>query len=239
MTDTNKSLTALIAKRADRAEMWKGDTLVVPLKEIEWVIRQYEAQQPQDVVERVRLAIRKALDAELDRPGCNDDWKGRLNSTKSAWIDVAARAALTFMGASLLIAATGKTVGSATRASPSEIPVLTEAGLLNLCAELGDIVRDGRPFLGSLAMKLRPYLKREIGVAIPTEGMCQNARGFILGLDLDIRTWGAMKKHLDMGGYLSCPRIDTQAKINAKGHISKWDVAECIYVLMNTCIKGE
>jgi hypothetical protein len=76
--------------------------------------------------------------------------------------------------------------------------------------------------------------KRESRVGTPSEAMCDRARGFIMGLDLGVRSWLAMKEHLDYGGYPSIPRIDTQAEINPRGHITKWDVAECIYVLMTT-----
>jgi hypothetical protein len=69
--------------------------------------------------------------------------------------------------------------------------------------------------------------------AVPTATMCDRARGFILGLDLSARTWGAMQKHLDLGGYPSLPRIRQMAADDPNGHITKWDVAECIYMLMN------
>ena len=60
----------------------------------------------------------------------------------------------------------------------------------------------------------------------------QMARGFIIGLDLCYRKWGDMQRHLDLGGYPSLPRIREMAEKDPKGHITKWDVAECIYMLM-------
>lgn len=67
----------------------------------------------------------------------------------------------------------------------------------------------------------------------PTEGMCDRARGFIMGLDLNLRTWGAMQKHLDMCGAETLYYIRDKAHTDPKGHITKWDVADCIYQLMN------
>jgi hypothetical protein len=64
----------------------------------------------------------------------------------------------------------------------------------------------------------------------PTEAMCDRARGFILGLDLGIRTFEEMREHLDNGGY---PTLDSITN-HPGGHITKWDVAECIFRLMVT-----
>lgn len=69
-------------------------------------------------------------------------------------------------------------------------------------------------------------------LSVPTEAMCDQARGFIMGIDLGCRTWGAMQRHLNMGGYPSLPRIHEMAETDPKGHITKWDVAECIFMLM-------
>lgn len=66
----------------------------------------------------------------------------------------------------------------------------------------------------------------------PTEAMCDNARGFIAGLD-QRRDWKTMQKHLSFGGYATLPYIEQQAKENPDGHITKWDIADCIYQLMN------
>jgi hypothetical protein len=66
----------------------------------------------------------------------------------------------------------------------------------------------------------------------PTEAMCDGARGFIMGLDLNCRTFGAMEKHLDLGGYDCLPYIRQKAKETPKAHITKWDVADCIWQLM-------
>jgi hypothetical protein len=68
----------------------------------------------------------------------------------------------------------------------------------------------------------------------PTEAMCDAARGFIMGLDLNIRTWKAMQIHLNRGGYPTLSYIQTKAISEPSGHITKWDVADCIYQLMQT-----
>lgn len=73
-------------------------------------------------------------------------------------------------------------------------------------------------------------MKREISK--PTEEMCTRARGFIMGLDLGYRKWGKMQSHLDMGGYPTLYYIKQKAKHEPTGHITKWDVADCIYRLM-------
>lgn len=66
----------------------------------------------------------------------------------------------------------------------------------------------------------------------PTEGMCKEARGFILGLDMNIWNWQDMEKHLDRGGYSCIPYIREMAAHGQGGHITKWDVADCIWQLM-------
>lgn len=87
----------------------------------------------------------------------------------------------------------------------------------------------------------RRHIKDILGVAdhfsalykgIPSEAMCDKARGFIMGLDLNIRTWGAMQRHLDMSGYPTLDYIKNKAIKAPDGHITKWDVADCIYQLM-------
>lgn len=75
--------------------------------------------------------------------------------------------------------------------------------------------------------------KREI-VTKPMEAMCDRARGFIIGLDLGYRTWEEMDTHLDLGGYPTLLSISHRAQIDPQGHITKWDVAQCIYLLMNS-----
>jgi len=66
----------------------------------------------------------------------------------------------------------------------------------------------------------------------PTEAMCDNARGFILGLEMR-RNWITMQNHLEAGGYNTLPYIQEKAKQDPYGHITKWDIADCIYQLMN------
>lgn len=68
----------------------------------------------------------------------------------------------------------------------------------------------------------------------PTEAMCDAARGFIMGLDLGIRNWGDMRKHLERSGHPTIPYIIEMAEEGAGGHITKWDVADCIFQLMMT-----
>ena len=80
--------------------------------------------------------------------------------------------------------------------------------------------------------KKRSSSQREF-VKEPTEAMCDRARGFIMGLDLGYRTWEEMDTHLDLGGYPSLWSISDRAQIDPQGHITKWDVAQCIYLLMN------
>lgn len=79
-----------------------------------------------------------------------------------------------------------------------------------------------------------PSAQEPVKVDEPTEEMCRRARGFIMGLDLGCRKWGAMQKHLDRGGYPTLPRIRENAREYPTDHITKWDVAECVYLLMTT-----
>ncbi len=72
----------------------------------------------------------------------------------------------------------------------------------------------------------------ELTIQKPTENMCDEARGFIMGLDLNMRKWKDMNYHLGMGGYSNLPYIQEQAEKNPNGHITKWDVADCIWQLM-------
>lgn len=65
-----------------------------------------------------------------------------------------------------------------------------------------------------------------------TEEMCYRARGFILGLQLEIRNWGEMQNHLDSGGYFTCKFIQDAAREAPQEHISKENIARCIYMLM-------
>jgi len=68
----------------------------------------------------------------------------------------------------------------------------------------------------------------EVAVDEPSEKMCDAARGFILGLDLGFRTWPAMRQHLQNGGY----EVKQWMLDAGDDHITKWDVAETIYKLM-------
>ncbi len=68
---------------------------------------------------------------------------------------------------------------------------------------------------------------------LPTEAMCDEARGFILGLDMGIRDFAAMEEHLDAGGYSCLPYIRENAARGKGHHITKWDVADCIWKLMD------
>jgi len=92
--------------------------------------------------------------------------------------------------------------------------------------------------LEDAAMKIiRQHQPNQPGIhlpAEPSEEMCKRARGFIMGLDLSQRTWGAMRNHLQRGGYPTLPSITRKAEECCDGHITKWDVAECIYMLMVT-----
>ena len=87
-----------------------------------------------------------------------------------------------------------------------------------------DVIQALRPYLRSLA--------REANA--PTEAMCDRARGFIMGLDLNCRTWAKMWSHLQSGSYPCPPHFREKAASDPSGHITKWDVAECIYMLMNS-----
>lgn len=66
----------------------------------------------------------------------------------------------------------------------------------------------------------------------PTEEMCDNTRGFISGVQLACVSWLRMSNHLRRGGYKTLPHIEENAKSDPNGHITKWDIADCIYQLM-------
>ena len=85
----------------------------------------------EEVVERVAASMRKWLDRQFPVLGRNDDFAGLHNSTKAAWLDVAARAAIAAMGATSELTATADPLAeSATRkaAGPEAAPAksLTE-----------------------------------------------------------------------------------------------------------------
>lgn len=65
-----------------------------------------------------------------------------------------------------------------------------------------------------------------------TEKMCDAVRYFIMGRDRNICTWAGMKEHLDECGSRIHPRIEEYARNYPKAFITKWDVAEIIYDLM-------
>lgn len=76
-------------------------------------------------------------------------------------------------------------------------------------------------------------MSNDLTIQAPTEAMCNRARGFIMGLDLvHPRNWLNMHEHLEAGGYPTLWSITDKAKHQPTGHITKWDVAECIYLLM-------
>ncbi len=140
-----------------------------------------------------------------------------------------------------------------TKEQPDELPTHASTGLDSFVTRLEKALHSAMPSYPvrvnrrDLHDLLRHFIrldnearsapKRESGLVpgmIPSEAMCDKARGFIMGLDLGCRKWAEMKSHLEAGGYNSIPRINTQAEINPKGHITKWDVAECIFVLMTS-----
>ena len=67
---------------------------------------------------------------------------------------------------------------------------------------------------------------------IPTEAMCDAARWFILARDANIFTWGGLSKCIDPETVI--PHIRDKIKNSPTGHITKWDFAECIYMLMRS-----
>jgi|GEM_PF-6982919 len=73
----------------------------------------------------------------------------------------------------------------------------------------------------------------KVAVSAPNEKMCDAARAFILGLDIQIRTYEDMRKHLARGGN-AIPDWMPES-----GHITKWDVADCIYRLMQEVALAE
>lgn len=62
----------------------------------------------------------------------------------------------------------------------------------------------------------------------PTEFMCDGARGFLLGLEIGIKTYEDMKINLVRIGY----KIPEWMK-DKGGNLTKWDKADCIWRLMN------
>lgn len=82
--------------------------------------------------------------------------------------------------------------------------------------------------------ELKQRLERES--APPTEAMCDKARWFILARDANIHTWGGLSRCV-YGRTI--PYIEDKIKNDPLGHITKWDVAHCIYELMTTEIEGD
>lgn len=70
----------------------------------------------------------------------------------------------------------------------------------------------------------------------PTEEMCDAVRWFILARDAGIFTWGGLERS---GRPSTTDYIEQQIKADPKGHITKWDFAQCVYLLMNTKIEAE
>lgn len=66
----------------------------------------------------------------------------------------------------------------------------------------------------------------KVAVSPPDDVMCDAARGFILGLDMNIRTFEGMRKHIEGLGE------PIPEWMPPDGHITKWDIAQCIYNLM-------
>lgn len=64
---------------------------------------------------------------------------------------------------------------------------------------------------------------------IPTETMCDAARWFIMARDAGLYTWGAIARGKPLK---TIDYIEDKIKNDPMGHITKWDFAECIYMLM-------
>lgn len=65
---------------------------------------------------------------------------------------------------------------------------------------------------------------------IPTEKMCDAARWFILARDAGIHTWGGLTPGIPKRQTIKY--IEDKISSEPAGHITKWDVADCIYQLM-------
>lgn len=102
-----------------------------------------------------------------------------------------------------------------------EASILGESAMTQSATD--KLIADGS-WHGDASPKLANALK--IAVSAPDDAMCDAARGFILGLDMSVRTFEGMRKHLEaLGEPIPYWMPDT-------GHITKWDVAQCIYNLM-------
>jgi hypothetical protein len=66
----------------------------------------------------------------------------------------------------------------------------------------------------------------------PTEAICDEARWFILARDAGITTWSGLLPSIPSRPTI--PYIEEQIAKNPSGHITKWDVADCVYQLMAT-----
>ena len=72
-------------------------------------------------------------------------------------------------------------------------------------------------------------------VVTPTEEMCDRARWFILARDSNIYTWGGLSRCIDK----TIPYIQDKIDNKPLEHITKWDFAECVYLLMTTTSQQE
>ena len=64
----------------------------------------------------------------------------------------------------------------------------------------------------------------------PTETMCDAARWFILARDSGIIKWGKLEPAIPKRPTIKY--IEDKIASDPAGHITKWDVADCIYQLM-------
>lgn len=80
----------------------------------------------------------------------------------------------------------------------------------------------------ALATLTRLIEQAEAMQELPTDEMCDAARGFILGFNVGIHHYDKMREHLRMGGY-GVP----DWMLEREGHITKWEKAECIWRLMS------
>lgn len=61
----------------------------------------------------------------------------------------------------------------------------------------------------------------------PTEEMCDGARQFLLGMEIGIKDYAGIKDHFNRGGFVIPKWLSER-----KGHLTKWDKADCIWRLM-------
>lgn len=69
----------------------------------------------------------------------------------------------------------------------------------------------------------------DLTIQLPTEKMCDAARWFILARDANIYTWGGLSRCIDK----TIPHIQEKIDNRPTEHITKWDFAECVYMLMD------